>query len=131
MSDNPYIEHAETYLAPSFEGVGVGRVLLDHQVTLHIGSDALVIEEPFDVSDGVTTARFVPGDGAQLAGVGTLLHAVCRSVQLHKNGVLRVEFADGRALTVRPSAEFEAWQAIVAGRHMVVCAPGGILSFFG
>jgi hypothetical protein len=59
------------------------------------------------------------------------LHAVCRSVQLHKNGVLRVEFADDRVLTVRPSEEFESWQAFVAGRNMVVCTPGGALSFFG
>ena len=131
MSDNPYVERGEIYLAPTFQGVGVGRVLLDHQVTLHIGSDALVIEVPFDVTDGTTSVHIVPGNSDRLSGASTLLNAVCRSVQLHKSGVLLVEFADDRVLTVRPSEEFESWQAFVRGRSMVVCSPGGALSFFG
>ena len=131
MTDGPYLDTGEFYLVSSFPGVGVGRVLLDYQVTLHIGSDALVIEQPFEVSDGSTVVHVVPGVSDQLGGAVTLLHAVCRSVQLHKNGTLRVEFAHDRVLVVPPSAEFESWHASVRGRHMVVCGPGGVLSFFG
>ncbi len=129
MPESPFVEHDDWYLAPSFRGVGVGRVIVDHQVTLHIGSDALVIETPFDVGDGSTSVHVVPGNTDHLDGAAALLHAVCRSVQLGKGGELRVEFADDRVLTVSPSEELQSWQIIMRGRSMVVCRPGGDLSF--
>jgi hypothetical protein len=130
MSDSPYVEIDDGYVAPSFQGVGIGRVALDYQVTLHIGSDSVVIESPFAVIDGDESTVNVPGDPSNLETVASLLHAVCTRLEMKHSGHLVITLADSRRLAIDPSEDFEAWQVFVRGSNMVVCTPGGNLSFF-
>ncbi len=52
------------------------------------------------------------------------------SVRAYKNGCLEVHFADASTLSVKPDAEYEAWEIAGTGGLRVVCTPGGSLSIW-
>jgi hypothetical protein len=131
LSLAPFEKDADRFLAPSFRGVGVSRVTLDNRLTLHVGSDTLVIETPgFLVAAEGERFALEPGSADGVASAGSLLHAVCRVVALEASGRLLVDFADGRRLEVPPDPQFEAWQIVSTGKATMVCRPGGELAFF-
>lgn len=121
----PYIEKSDGWYAPSMRGSGIGRVVLDDAVTLHLGSDSVVIRAPLLLDAAGVVTEQVPGDPARLALVASLLGTVCRSLRWESSGQLRFDGADGRCFTVAPVPQFSAWELFVRGSDLVACRPGG------
>jgi hypothetical protein len=114
------------FTVPSFRGIGVARLVLDSALTLHVGSDTIQIGAPCDLSGhgDVTTIR--PGDALSVAPAAGLLHAAVAMVPGGLDGRLDIDFADGRALTVQPNRETEAWLVSVRARDFVSCRLGEV-----
>jgi hypothetical protein len=71
-----------------------------------------------------------PSDSRSLAPILSLFNAKVRAVEARKTGKLVVQFGDGHSLEVDPHESFEAWQLRCSTGFMLVCSPGGKVSFF-
>ena len=87
----------------------VDQLRIDYAFTVVISALLEIrIETEFTLTrDGVVT-RFEPEDTASLASLLCLHKAVVQSATVSKAGVVRVEFADGRVLTVEPHDQYES-----------------------
>ena len=71
--------------------------------------------------------NLMPSDlGPALSTIGKAI----ASARAYKDGCLEVHFADASTLSVKPGAEYEAWEIAGTGGLRVVCTPGGSLSIW-
>lgn len=133
MSDIELIETDEHWTV-STENSQVTRVSFDWAVSLLIGSDKSSFEIRvqdelrLEAPDSSVVAIDPEGDIDQLAGALVLLRQPVAYLHALKNGDLEIGLADGRAVFVGASEEYEPWELTASGGTRVVSTPGGGIS---
>jgi hypothetical protein len=112
----------------------VQLIQVDFRLTLFLGDGAdtakLVVETPFRLIALENDVVCSPEKPASLAPILPLVNARITGVLAQKSGWLRVEFDSGRSLEVAPNESYEAWQLGSSIGFLLVCSPGGGVSFF-
>jgi hypothetical protein len=94
------------------------------------GTTSLTIETPCRLKWAVGEASLTPSESSSLAPILPLFNAKVIAIAIQKTGQLTVEFGDGHILEVDPDDSYEAWQLGCSSGFMLVCSPGGKVSFF-
>ncbi|GAA2474759.1 DUF6188 family protein [Terrabacter carboxydivorans] len=117
-------------MIPSFAGKVVHSVRLDYSLMIWTtdnweidlgGETYLLRPDGMQAIDTGTPQEQLPPELAALVG------AEIREVLVAKAGHLAVNFADAQ-LSVRASADYEAWQITGPAGERIVCMPGGELA---
>lgn len=70
-----------------------------------------------------------PGNSPSLAPILSLFNAKVSAIEVRKTGKLEIQFGDSHTLEVDPHEPYEAWQFGCSIGFMLVCSPGGKVSF--
>lgn len=114
-----------------------GRVTyihVDFRLTLDLvdGSTkaSLTIETPCRLKGPNGDVTLTPSEPSSLAPILPLFNAKVIAAVIEKTGHLKVELEGGRFMEVDPDDSYEAWQIGCSIGFMLVCSPGGSVSFF-
>lgn len=117
-------------MIPSFAGKIVHSIRLDYALKmwttdnwqLDLNGDAYLLRaDGMHIIDSSTPQEELPAALAELVG------AEITEVLVAKDGHLAVNFADAQ-LSVRASADYEAWELAGPRGERIVCMPGGELA---
>lgn len=132
VNTSAFAEHEDRWIL-GLRGLNVTRIIIDDQLSLLLGSDALVVlEGPCRLSQGPAA-----GDGPQkmldpgrqdVAAAVALFGAEVVSAVAFKAGSLRMVFDNGLHLSCRADPSFEAWQVTGPGDWRFVALSGGDLA---
>jgi hypothetical protein len=101
---------------------------IDHQTRLQFEGIEVVIEEPFDLTVGTASHHLEPGERGGLGPLLALYPDRLEDASVDADGSLHLAFTSGARITVRPNAQFEAWQVSGPENYLVVCTPGGAIA---
>jgi len=112
----------------------VNYIHIDFRLSLDLvdasGKASLTIETPCRLKGAGGEVPLTPSEPSSLAPILPLFNAKVIGVGMQKTGQLKVEFGDGHTLEVDPDDSYEAWQLGCSSGSMLVCSPGGKVSFF-
>jgi hypothetical protein len=94
------------------------------------GKAQLYVEAPCHLRGPDVDVALTPAESSSLAPVLPLFNAKVTSVAIRNTGQLKVQFGDSCSLEVDPDDAYEAWQLGCSLGFMLVCSPGGKVSFF-
>ena len=127
------VERGDYWLVP-LQGKTVTRCLVDHAFGLELweceSTTTIRLEGDFVLQEPSGEYQLSP---AHLTALGPALSALGKTVaaaKVYKDGCLEVHFADASTLSVKPDAEYEAWEIAGTGGLRVVCTPGGSLAIW-
>ena len=94
------------------------------------GNAQLYVETPCRLKGPDVDVALTPAESSSLAPVLSLFNAKVTGVAILNTGQLKVQFGDDRSLEVDSDDAYEAWQLGCSIGFMLVCPPGGKVSFF-
>jgi Family of unknown function (DUF6188) len=117
------------------KGHKVMQCVVDFAFTLELermGQRTTVrVEGPFVLSQGDETHELdAEARPRELGPALELSRTSVRSGVVHKTGGLELTFDDGAVLRVPSEPKYEAWTLTVTDGPMIICGPGGKLTFF-
>ncbi|WP_420121774.1 DUF6188 family protein [Nakamurella sp.] len=122
---------SDTLIAvPDVIGDTVTQIRFDHAVTIVTDHSLLRIQTGFQFADGAGKLVIDPECARQFANrILGALHRTVESCNYSKVGTMSVGLAGGAAITVKPSARYEAWNFSISGdrpRLLVSKVGGGV-----
>ena len=127
------VEHGDHWVVP-LQGKTVTRCLVDHAFGMelweHDRTTMIRIEGDFIFKGSGGEHPLSPAHPTALGPALSTLGKAIASVRAYKDGCLEVHFADASTFSVKPDAEYEAWEIAGTGGLRVVCTPGGSLSIW-
>ena len=100
-------------------------VAVNFQTRLRFGSAEFVIESPFDLHAAGAMHHLDPDHRAELGPLLDIYPDSARDAVADSDGTLRLTFAAGATITVRPDPQYEAWSFLGPDNAQVICMPGG------
>lgn len=94
------------------------------------GKAQLFVETPCRLKGPSIDVILDPAKSPSLAPILPLFNAEVIAIAARKTGKLEVRFGGGHTLEVDPHDTYEAWQLGCSTGVMLVCSPGGKVSFF-
>jgi hypothetical protein len=90
----------------------------------------LYVETSFYLIDARTELVCFPENPESLAPILALANNKAFEIKIENSGRLTASFENGLSIRVDPHASYEAWQIGGANGFLLVCRPGGGVSFF-
>jgi len=112
----------------------VQLIQIDFRLGLFLSDNShkaqLYIASPCRLTGQEANALLNPEESSSLAPALPLFNARVTGISIRHTGHLRVQFGDGRVLEVTPDDAYEAWELGCSIGFMMVCCPGGDVSYF-
>jgi len=107
---------------------------IDYRLTVDLVDEAakacLTIETAFRLKGPNGEVSLTPSAPSSLAPILPLINTKVTKVVVLKTGRLNVDLEGGLFVEVEPDGSYEAWQIGGGDGWMLVCSPGGSVSFF-
>ncbi|MCF2533130.1 DUF6188 family protein [Yinghuangia soli] len=123
--DQGIVRVDDGWRVPAFRGLGVSQVVVDHELSLRIGSHEIALCTWAELVADQRSYRVAAWPQTNLAKAVELVRQVVAEVEVSDQGTLRVLFADGRRLRVPADDVRSAWTVAVRGQGFLTAKPGG------
>ncbi|MGB8840195.1 MAG: DUF6188 family protein [Aliidongia sp.] len=129
-----HVEYREDGWRVSLDAGLVQMIQIDFRLGLIMSGDddmlILHIETPFCFKRNGQNTILNPSESENLAPILSLFNKSISHIEVKRTGHIELFFADTYSIECDSNMNYEAWQFSCVGKFLLVCLPGGAVSFF-